>query len=216
MRVRCTAMVKPYGPARLTLAHVAVYTNPRERAIRGDRRQSVVRRSCCRGGQEQRIEADGGHAPGRGHQHHHQLPGHPRRAFDGGGLAGTGCHRRTRRGDRSDHVTRRAEVRRGFRRGPPVPRLGLCAGSSGRSVQAGQGRTTRRRRHRFATTGHASGRAATARSQLQHRARLCGRGGRSLARRGDSAGVPVGGCDGEHPDGRRARRGRHHDPQRRA
>ena len=53
-------------------------------------------------------------------------------------------------------------------------------------------------------------------ARMQHRARLRGRRGRSLARRGNSAGVPVGRCDREHPDGRRGRRGRDDDSQRRA
>src|SRR6476661_564760 len=50
---------------------------------------------------------------------------------------------------------------------------------------------------RMAATGHAPGGAATARRPLQHRARLRCRGGRSPARRGDSARVSVGGRDRE-------------------
>ena len=197
-------MVKPYRaerPGKLTPAHAAVYTNPRERAIRGDRWKPVIGRSCCRGGQEQRVEADGGVAPGRGHQHDHQLSGHPGRAADGGGPARSGRHSRARRRCRADHLARRTQVRRGFRRGPPVPRIGVCAGTVGRTMQAGQGRAAGRRRHRVASAGHASSRSATAGCALQHRARLRRRRGRSLARRGDSAGVPVGRCHGEHPDG---------------
>ena len=43
-------------------------------------------------------------------------------------------------GDGADHLARRTQVRRRFRRGAPVPRVGVRAGAAGRTVQAGQGR----------------------------------------------------------------------------
>ena len=61
---------------------------------------------------------------------------------------------------------------------------------------------------------HQAGSAATRRT-VQHRARLRGRRSRTFARRGDSARVPVSGCNREHPDGGGGGRGRDHDPQRR-
>ena len=67
-----------------------------------------------------------------------------------------------------------------------------------------RGGASRRRRHRLAAPGHAPGRPAAAGRTLQHRARLRGRRSRYVARRRDSAGVPLGGSYREHPDGRRA------------
>src|SRR3954465_15733068 len=87
-RYRAEWLTQPAG--KLTPSHAAVYTDRRERAIRGGRRKPVIGRSCCRGRQEQRIEADGGVAPGRGDQHDYQLSGHPGRAADGGGSARSG------------------------------------------------------------------------------------------------------------------------------
>ncbi len=41
------------------------------------------------------------------------------------------------------HVARRAQVRRRFRRGASVPRVGVCAGPTGGPLQEGQGGAAR-------------------------------------------------------------------------